>query len=45
MSNFKSVWVRPIPPKQICDKLAICQSKTAPSCSVGVCRLKVKDAA
>jgi hypothetical protein len=45
MSNFKSVWVKPEPKKIICDKLAVCQSKIAPSCPVGFCRLKVKDAA
>jgi hypothetical protein len=45
MNNFKSVWIKPAPKKPICEKLAVCQSKIAPSCPVGVCRLKVKNAA
>jgi hypothetical protein len=40
MSEFKSVWVRFFPPRKICDKLAVCQSKKSPSCPVGVCKLK-----
>jgi hypothetical protein len=38
-SISKSVWVKPKPQKQTCDKLAVCQSKMSPSCPVGVCRL------
>jgi hypothetical protein len=40
MSQYKSVWVKPVPPKKpTCEKLGVCQSNLAPSCRAGVCRL------
>ena len=39
MNEHKTIWVKPKPQKQTCDKLAVCQSKMLPSCPVGVCRL------
>lgn len=39
MVEYKSVWVKPVIKKPICEKLAVCQSKIAPSCQKGKCRL------
>jgi len=30
-----------VQPKAMCEKLGVCQSKIAPSCRAGVCRLAV----
>ena len=41
MTVYKTIWMPVVQPKPTCEKLGVCQSKIAPSCLVGVCRLAV----